>query len=66
MANLLVFISEWQCLSKDALVEKLVEKKDTEELTSLKLEQIFIFEGNPKAEVILAALKNVLLMMSIS
>lgn len=38
MANLSVFLSERQCLSKDALVEKLVEEKDIEELTSLKLE----------------------------
>ena len=38
MANLTVLIPEWQCLLKDALVEKLVEEKDIEELTSLKLE----------------------------
>ena len=37
MTNLSVLISEWQCLPKDALVEKLVEEKDIEELTSLKL-----------------------------
>lgn len=38
MANLSTIISEWQCLSRDALVEKLVEEKNIEELTSIKLE----------------------------
>jgi hypothetical protein len=37
MANLSAIISERQCLSRDALVEKLVEERNIEELTSIKL-----------------------------
>ena len=37
MANLSAIIAEWQCLTRDALVERLVEEKNIEELTSIKL-----------------------------
>ena len=37
MADLSLVISKWQSLSRDAVVEKVVEEKNIEELTSLKL-----------------------------